>query len=556
MKVLTGIASSPGVAFGPAFRIIDRKREWVKRTVDAEQREKEAERFRLATEEAVRQLTAIVEELGKKGLENEAGIIEGQLMVLEDPLFSDEVRSRIERESVNAEWAVSDTFAAYAKMFEEMEDAYLRDRRNDLQDLENRLIGLLLGESEHPLSALREPSIIVARDLAPSLTSQLDPRLVLGFATEIGSRTSHSSILARTMGIPAVVGCSGLLQAVKDGDPVILDGNEGSLIVHPDEQTRKKLEEKRAEMLRISEIERELADKPAATADGVRIELVCNIGRPADVAFVHEYGGEGVGLFRTEFMFMDRSSWPDEEEQFAAYRDAVEALNGKPLIVRTLDIGGDKALEYAPFPHEMNPFLGWRALRFCLSEPELFRDQLRAILRAGAYGPVSVMFPMVSGLSELMAAKEQLRIAREELDARGESYGRDMPVGIMIEVPSAALIADHLAPHVDFFSIGTNDLIQYTVAADRMNEKVGHLYDPGHTAVLRLIKMVCDAAERFGKGVGMCGEMAGETEFTEVLVGLGVTKLSVSPPLVPKVKRALQQVHSAEAKRRALERVQ
>jgi phosphotransferase system enzyme I (PtsI) len=555
MKVLTGIASSPGVAFGPVFRIRERKREVIKRTVDADLLEREKERFSSAMEAAERQLTAIVEDLRQKGLENEAGIIEGQWMVLADPQLSDDVCSRIEQESVNAEWAVSVTFDAYAAMFAQMEDDYLRDRVNDLKDVESRLIGLLQGDTDHPLSDLRGPSIIVAHDLTPSLTSQLDKRFVLGFATEIGSRTSHSSILARTMGIPAVVGCSGLLQEVADGDFVIVDGDEGSLTVNPDEQTRRKLEGKRAEMLRDAEIDRELADKPGVTADGARIDLMCNIGRPSDAQFVHEYGGEGVGLFRTEFLFMDRSSWPDEEEQFAAYRETVEALRGKPVIVRTLDIGGDKSLDYVRFPEEMNPFLGWRALRFCLGEPELFRTQLRAILRAGAYGPVSIMFPMVSGLAELQAAKEQLRIAREELQARGQSYGRQMPVGIMIEVPSAALIADQLAPHVDFFSIGTNDLIQYTIAVDRMNEKVSHLYDPGHTAVLRLIKMVCDAAARYGKGVGMCGEMAGEPEFTELLVGLGVTKLSMSPPMVPKVKRALLKIQRTQAEQRALERI-
>jgi phosphotransferase system enzyme I (PtsI) len=555
MKVLTGIAASPGVTLGPVFRVKERKRRLERTVIAVHQTGAEKERFDQAAAEAARQITAIMEKLISEGMENEAGIIEGQLVLLDDPQLAGDVWAKIDEESIAAEWAVSEAFGAYAAMFEQMDDDYLRERVTDLNDVKDRIIGLLLKESVFPFEGLTGPSIVIAHDLTPSVTSQMDRRLVLGVATEIGSRTSHSSILARTMGIPAVVGCAGLLHTVATDEIIMLDGDEGTIVVDPDEETRIRYEEKRAEMAKASEADDALRKVDAATADGVRIELAANIGRPADVPFVLEHGGDGVGLFRSEFLFMDRSSMPGEEEQFAAYRETAEALGGKPVIVRTLDIGGDKSLDYLNIPSEMNPFLGWRAVRYCLAEPELFRTQVRAILRAGAYGPVSMMFPMISGLNELLMVKEQVSIAMQELEDRGVSYCRNVPVGIMIEVPSAALTADRLAPHVDFFSIGTNDLIQYTLAVDRMNEKVSYLYDPSHIAVLRLIRMVCEVAERSGKWVGMCGEMAGDPAFTEILVGLGVSELSMSPSQIPKVKRALLQVQKAAAKNRALETI-
>ncbi|WP_199616601.1 phosphoenolpyruvate--protein phosphotransferase [Paenibacillus alkalitolerans] len=552
MKRLTGIPASPGATLGKAFRLEENRSAVEKKHLSSERAEREKERFKAAVNKAAEQIGAIIKKLQDDGLENEAGIIEGQMMLLDDPQLSDDVFRQIEAESVNAEWAVSETFRNYAAMFEQMDDDYLRERANDIADVKQRVLGFLSGESASPLAGLTEPSVVVAHDLTPSVTSQLDKKLVLGFATATGSKTSHTSILARTMGIPAVVACNELLSNVKHGTELFLDGDEGVIMIEPDDVLRSLYEEKRKATVKEAEKNEEIRGVKAVTTDGTHIELAANIGRPSDAAYVHEHGGESVGLFRSEFLFMDRSSMPNEEEQFAAYRETAEKLDGKPMIVRTLDIGGDKSLDYLSIPHEMNPFLGWRAIRYCLAEKDTFRTQLRALLRAGVYGPISIMFPMISGLDELLAAKDQLLLAMRELDERGVEYRKDMKVGIMIEIPSAALTADLLAPHVDFFSIGTNDLIQYTIAVDRMNEKVSYLYNPNHLAVLRLIRMVCEAAEKHGKWVGMCGELAGDPAFTETLIGLGVTELSMSPAQIPKVKRVLLGLSAQAAKQKAL----
>jgi phosphoenolpyruvate-protein phosphotransferase (PTS system enzyme I) len=547
-----GIAASPGIAIGRAFVL---RPEGAPIAYAAGDAAAEQARFEAALAAGRIELTVLRANVARRVGESEAAVFDAHLMMLEDPSLAEEVARAIEG-GVSALDAVTQTIAVFTAMFEGMEDAYMRERAADVQDVGRRVIRHLTGTAAPDLSAIQEPRVIIAHDLTPSDTAQLDPATALGFATESGGRTSHSAIMARSLGLPAVVGTPELLAVVNDGDLVIVDGRAGVVVVNPEESVRADYELKAAREAADRAELAQLRELPAVTPDGHRVELAANVGTPRDVKGALANGAEGVGLYRTEFLFMDREELPTEDEQYEAYRAVVEGMCGRSVVIRTLDIGGDKQIPYLDMPREMNPFLGWRALRMCLDRPALFKTQLRALWRAGVHGDLKVMFPMVASLGEVRRAKAMLDEARAELVAEGTAAAESLSVGVMIEIPSAALIADHLAREVDFFSIGSNDLIQYTLAVDRMNQQIAGLYDPLHPGVLRLIAMVIDAAHKHGKWAGMCGEMAGDRSAVPFLLGLGLDEFSMSAVSIPEVKRQIRRLSAGECRevaRRALE---
>lgn len=478
----------------------------------------------------------------------DARIFDAQLLVLDDPFLHDEVLNHMRRDRVCIEYAFHDFCQRYFTTLSSVEDKYLSERAVDLRDVAERVLHNLLGqEMPADLSHLREPCIIVAYDLSPSRTATLDRRFVLGFATEQGSMTSHTAILARSLRIPAVTGLEGAVQQLRTGQFALLDGFEGQLIVEPTDQTLFAYGQIERRQLAMRGRLEQLRHEPAITLDAEHITLSANIEGLEEVADVQAQGAEGVGLFRTEYLFLNRAAPPSEEEQFAAYREVAERLAPAPVIIRTLDLGGDKLPEMAGDLDERNPFLGWRAIRICLQHPDLFKAQLRAILRASPRGNVKLMYPMISGLEELLQANALLDECRRELRAAGQPFNPDMEVGVMIEIPSAAMVAESLAAHVHFFSIGTNDLVQYTLAVDRLNPRIAQLYEPTHPAVIRLIKRAVDAAHARGRWVGVCGEMAGEPLFAPLLLGLGADELSAAPGRVPPVKFVIRRLKRAEA---------
>lgn len=532
-----GIAASKGYAIGhvvikesKVVKVVEKKISDVKSEVD---------RFQSVLSVAKSQITLIkdkaVLELGAE----KAEVFESHLMLLDDPEFSGAVIEKIKEEKINAEKSLKDVVDKYLDIFANMDDEYLKERGADIKDVGDRLLSILSGTSSETLSNMSENSIIVAHDLTPSDTAQLDRSKVIAFLTDIGGRTSHSAIMARTLEIPAVVGMNDIITAVKSGDIVIVDGIKGIVIINPskgeiEEYTdKKKIYEDEKEKLKT------LINVKTITKDGKRIEVAGNIGNPKDVLKIIENGGDGVGLFRTEFLYMDRKELPTEEEQFESYKYVLEKMGKKPVVIRTLDIGGDKKLEYLPMPAEMNPFLGYRAIRICLDRVDIFKVQLRALLRASVFGNLRIMFPMISSLSEFTEAKDILEKCKIELKLEGKDFSKDIQVGIMIEIPAAAVMADEFAKYVDFFSIGTNDLIQYTLAADRMNEKVSYLYNPMHPAVLRLIKMTIEAAHKEGKWCGMCGEMAGDEKSISKLLEFGLDEFSMSSSSMLRAKQLI-----------------
>lgn len=534
MKI--GIPASRGYAIGQAFikkhvelNITDEKVQDVA---------KEKDHLRKACEKSKVQL----EKIKKKALdsmgEEKAMVFDAHLMLFDDPEFIGAIEGEIENNGLNALKAASDVSSSYVAIFESMEDEYMRERAADIKDVAKRLMNNLAG-IEDSFDIAETNTIVIAHDLTPSDTAQLDKEKVIAFLTNIGGRTSHSAIMARTLEIPAVVGLHDITESVQNGDILIVDGIEGRVIIDPDHETVTKYVALQEAYNQEKEELKKLVDVKAKTKSGKRIEVAGNIGKPEDVHKVLENGADGIGLFRTEFLYMDRDDMPTEEEQFESYKYVLEKMEGKPVVIRTLDIGGDKQLPYLAMPNEMNPFLGYRAIRLCLDRTDLFKIQLRALLRASVYGNLKVMFPMVSSLSEFQKSKELVEECTLELKAEGHAVSDSIEWGIMVEIPAAAVMADELAKHVDFFSIGTNDLIQYTLAADRMSEKVSYLYDPMHPAVLRLIKMTIDGAHSQGKWCGMCGEMAGDETAIPTLVEYGLDEFSMSASSILRAKQVI-----------------
>jgi phosphocarrier protein FPr len=548
--VLTGIAASPGIAVGPAALYRPHLPDVVRQAIADPTAE--WDRFHAAVMIAQDELRELERQASQQVGPEEAAIFQAHALFLQDPALIDAVKRRISSEAVNAEAIWEEEIKATADGFRQLDNPYMQARAADVEDVGRRVLQQLL-DVELPSLAFEQPSILAAVDLSPSDTAQLDPANVLGICVERGGATSHSAILARALGIPAIVGVGEELWAVEEGDIIAIDGQQGQLWLAPDREQRMALLEKQMEWQQSQEEAKVSSQEPAVTLDGHLIEIAANIGGPHDVAVALDYGAEGVGLFRTEFLFMDRDSAPTEDEQFQAYLKVAEAMGQRPVIIRTLDVGGDKPLPYVDLGQEENPFLGWRGIRFCLDQPTIFRPQLRAALRASARGNVKLMFPMVGSIHEVRAAKLLLEEEKEHLRRAGQPFDEAMEVGMMIEVPAAVATADLLASEVDFFSIGTNDLTQYTMAADRGNAHVADLVQALQPAVLRLIKQTVDAAHRAGIWVGICGELAGNAAATPLLVGLGMDELSMSAPSIPAVKAAIRQLDFAEAKTLAAE---
>jgi len=544
-----GLGVGPGIARGIVFIHHPDDEEPPKRRIDESDIANEIVRFEsalIATRAQILEMQQrIAEAIGAK----DASIFDAHLLVVEDRTLIDEVLRTLEREKFNVEFIFAEVANRYAKTLSEIDDPYLRERAFDIHDVTRRVIRNLLGRSTKTLGAIDVPQIVVAHNITPSDTAMLNRQMVLGFATDVGSRTSHTAIMARSLNIPAVVGLKDISLRLQPGDQVLLDGNSGVVIVNPSDQTLWEYGEIEVKLEHVQQVLTGLRDTKSTTADGCHVILSANIELPEDVPLVIEAGAEGIGLYRTEFFYMNKNELPSEEEQFETYRSVAEAIMPESVIIRTLDLGGDKFLSHSHLPTEINPFLGCRAIRFCLDRPDIFKAQLRAILRAAATGNVRMMFPMISGLSELRQAKEILEACKVELRDEGKPFKEDIELGIMIEVPSAVLVADALAREVKFFSIGTNDLIQYTIAVDRVNERIAHLYEPTHPAILRLIEMTVTAAHANNIWVGVCGEMAGEITLTPLLLALGVDELSASAGLVPRVKKAVQTLDTKECNR-------
>ena len=547
-KVFHGIAVSAGICRGKIL-VLHRARHIIARRGLADNElNDEVSRFEKALVQTRQQILEIQGKVLETLSSKEADIFEAHLLMLEDRVLVDEVIKLVREQKVNADFAFHTVAERYVTALLSANDEYLRERANDMRDLTARVLDNLLEvEDEFDLRHLAESCILVSHDLSPSTTAQLDKKFVLGFATDIGGQTSHTAIMARSLGIPAVVGLQTVSQELDSGDYALLDGYNGTVIVNPTDQTLFEYGQLAKIKASLAEKLREIQQQPAVTLDGKFIHLSANIEDQNDIESVLAHGAEGVGLFRTEYLFISRESLPTEEEQFQSYRKVAAALKPNPVIIRTLDLGGDKFASHLQLAKEVNPFLGWRAIRFCLAQPELFRAQLRAILRASAEGNVKMMYPMISGLEELNQANALVEKCRAELRAEGLPFDEKMEVGAMIEIPSAALIADVLAPRVKFFSIGSNDLIQYTLAADRTNEKVSHLYEPTHPAIIRLIKTTVDAAHRHNIWAGVCGEVAGDPVLAPLLIGLGVDELSAAPTVVAQVKYIVRRLKLNEA---------
>ena len=545
----SGINASPGIEIGQAAVLTEEDLSYEKKSISDVQAEKN--RLDDALKTSKEQLQAIKKKVTKDIGEEEAEIFAAHLMLLEDPEFIPEIEDKITAEKINAEAAVDETANKFQKIFQNLDDEYLKERASDIQDVGNRILRNLLGGGVKK-DELAENTILVAEELTPSDTAQIDTDKVLAFLTVQGGMTSHSAIMARSLEIPAVLGIDNIINQIEDNDRLIVDGQEGRVIVNPTEAEIEKYEKKKQEFEARKEELAKIKDLAAETKDGHQVELAANIGTPDDVASALDNGAEAVGLYRSEFLYMDRKSLPSEKEQFKAYKQVAEKIDG-PVVIRTMDIGGDKELPYLDMPKEMNPFLGYRAIRMSLDKPDIFKEQLRAILRASAFGDVKIMYPMISSLEELKAANKILAEVKAELEEAEIPFDNNLEVGMMIEVPAAAMISDLLAKETDFFSIGTNDLIQYTTATDRMNDNIAHLYQPFHPAVLRLIAKVIKAAHQEDNWVGMCGEMAGDKRLTPFLLGLGLDEFSMSAISIPEVKNKIRQLTLKQAEKIAKE---
>ncbi|HHH3450392.1 phosphoenolpyruvate-protein phosphotransferase PtsI [Klebsiella variicola] len=546
--MISGILASPGIAFGKALLlkedeiVIDRKK------ISADKVDQEVERFLSGRAKASAQLEVIKTKAGETFGEEKEAIFEGHIMLLEDEELEQEIIALIKDKHMTADAAANEVIEGQATALEELDDEYLKERAADVRDIGKRLLRNILGLSIIDLSAIQDEVILVAADLTPSETAQLNLKKVLGFITDAGGRTSHTSIMARSLELPAIVGTGSITAQVKNGDYLILDAVNNQVLVNP---SNEQIEALRNLQAQVAEEKAELAklkDLPAITLDGHQVEVCANIGTVRDVEGAERNGAEGVGLYRTEFLFMDRDALPTEEEQFAAYKAVAEACGSQAVIVRTMDIGGDKELPYMNFPKEENPFLGWRAVRIAMDRKEILRDQVRAILRASAFGKLRIMFPMIISVEEVRALKKEIEIYKQELRDEGKAFDESIEIGVMVETPAAATIARHLAKEVDFFSIGTNDLTQYTLAVDRGNDMISHLYQPLSPSVLNLIKQVIDASHAEGKWTGMCGELAGDERATLLLLGMGLDEFSMSAISIPRIKKIIRNTNFEDAK--------
>ncbi|RYG74442.1 phosphoenolpyruvate--protein phosphotransferase [Lentibacillus lipolyticus] len=524
--MIEGIAASSGIAIAKAYQLVTPELTYEKKSTDNPAGE--VKRLDDALAIAKQELEKIKEHTKKEMGDEHAEIFSAHLLVLDDPELINPIKDKINNDHVMAEAALEEITNMFIDMFKNMDNAYMRERAADIQDVTKRVLAHLLGVTFPNPALIDEEVVVIAGDLTPSDTAQLNREFVKGFATDVGGRTSHSAIMARSLEIPAVVGTKEVTSSVKQNDTVIVDGLEGKVIVNPSQEELNEYKEKQANFEKQKEEWAKLKDEPTITADEQQVELAANIGTPEDVDGVLDNGGEGIGLYRTEFLYMGKSQLPAEEEQYKAYKTVLEKMGDKPVVVRTLDIGGDKELSYLDLPDELNPFLGFRAIRFCLENEDIFRTQLRALLRASVHGNLKIMFPMIATLEEFRQAKAILLDEKENLQDEGTAVADSIEVGIMVEIPSTAVTAKQFAKEVDFFSIGTNDLIQYTMAADRMNEQVSYLYQPYHPAILNLVSNVIDAAHDENKWVGMCGEMAGDTIAIPALLGLGLDEFSMS----------------------------
>ncbi|AGX03631.1 MULTISPECIES: phosphoenolpyruvate--protein phosphotransferase [Bacillaceae] len=546
MSFLQGIAASSGIAIAKAYRLVEPDLSFSKKTV--EDADNEVGRFQQALATSKSELEAIREKAEKDLGADKAAIFDAHLLVLSDPELISPIEDKIKTEKVNAEQALKETADMFVSMFEQMDNEYMKERAADIRDVTKRVLSHLLGVQVVNPSMIAEEVIIIAEDLTPSDTAQLNRQFVKGFTTDIGGRTSHSAIMARSMEIPAVVGTKTATEEIQNGDMVIVDGLTGQVHVNPTPEAIESYKEQNAAFEAQKAEWAKLVNEKTVSADGHHVELAANIGTPKDLKGVINNGGEAVGLYRTEFLYMGRDQLPTEEEQFEAYKAVLEGMEGKPVVVRTLDIGGDKELPYLNLPKEMNPFLGFRAIRLCLEEQDIFRTQLRALLRASSYGNLKIMFPMIATLDEFRQGKAILEEEKQKLSSEGVKTADKIELGIMVEIPSTAVLADQFAKEVDFFSIGTNDLIQYTMAADRMNERVSYLYQPYNPAILRLVKMVIDAAHKEGKWAGMCGEMAGDETAIPLLLGLGLDEFSMSATSILKARSQILRLSTEEMK--------
>jgi phosphotransferase system enzyme I (PtsI) len=544
MTSIKGIAASNGIAIAKAYRLVEPDLTFEKKTI--ENPSSEIERFKVSMEKSKSELESIRKNAEENLGADKAAIFEAHLLVLSDPELIAPIEEKITTERVNAEAALKETADMFVTMFEQMENEYMKERAADIRDVTKRVLSHLLGVQIVNPSMISEEVIVIAEDLTPSDTAQLNKLFVKGFTTDIGGRTSHSAIMARSLEIPAVVGTKTATAEIKNGDLVIVDGLKGEVHINPTpeivqqfQQVHQQYEAQKAEWAK-------LVNEKTVSSDGHHVELAANIGTPKDLKGVKENGGEGIGLYRTEFLYMGRDQLPTEEEQFEAYKAVLEGMEGKPVVVRTLDIGGDKELPYMNLPKEMNPFLGFRAIRLCLEEQDIFRTQLRALLRASSFGNLKIMFPMIATLDEFRSAKKILEEEKQKLVTQGQKVSEKIQLGIMVEIPSTAVLADQFAKEVDFFSIGTNDLIQYTMAADRMNQRVSYLYQPYSPSILRLVKMVIDAAHSQGKWTGMCGEMAGDEIAIPLLLGLGLDEFSMSATSILKARSQIRSLNKAD----------
>jgi len=553
--ILKGIPASPGISIGKAFLFGREQYTIPRRAIKDDQVASEVNRFKdalMVTKEEILEI--------KKRISEEMGAEHGQifsahLLVIDDTMLIEEVVAKLKKDKLSIEYIFQDVLRRYIKVFSEMDDEYLRERISDINDVGRRILKNLIGAKEDMLSNLKEKAIVIAYDLSPSDTATMHKKNVIGFATDIGGRTSHTAIMAKSLEIPAVVGMESLTRKIESGDMLIVDGTHGIVVINPSSKTLRKYEVGREKFVEFEKHLLELRDLPCVTLDGKKIELVANIEVPEDVASVLAHGAAGIGLYRTEYFYMNRKDLPTEEEQYRAYSAVARRMKPSSVVVRTLDLGGDKFLSQLDVPKQMNPFLGWRAIRFCLARPDIFKAQLRAILRASSQGKLKVMYPMISGLEELRQANAILEEVKRDLRKASIPFDEEMEVGAMIEVPSAALISDILAKEVDFFSIGTNDLIQYSLAVDRVNEKIAYLYEPTHPAVLRLIKSIIENGHKAGVWVGMCGEMAGDIVMTLILLGLDLDEFSTSPIAIPEIKRIIRSVTMRQVKEIAQEAI-